>query len=144
MYEPSRPPIEEISALNIPARPRRNRQVQMFVLDGTLQHLVSSLSCLPGFLLSGIQGADCSGQQQCYSQDATLVILGRQKYGSISCCSCLLQCSRLLCAGWNRRVAWLLAPDVQPALMQTLSSFVGDCPNTEVLHDVLDLMCSLL
>lgn len=29
-------------------------------------------------------------------------------------------------------------------LMQALVSFVGDCPDTEVLHDVLELMCSLL
>lgn len=28
--------------------------------------------------------------------------------------------------------------------MQALVSFVGDCPDTEVLHDVLELMCSLL
>ncbi|KAL3153518.1 hypothetical protein ABBQ38_011849 [Trebouxia sp. C0009 RCD-2024] len=28
--------------------------------------------------------------------------------------------------------------------IQALVSFVGDCPDTEVLHDVLELMCSLL
>lgn len=28
--------------------------------------------------------------------------------------------------------------------MQALVSFVGDCPDTEVLHDVLELICSLL
>ena len=28
--------------------------------------------------------------------------------------------------------------------MQALVSFVGDCPDTEVLHDILELMCSLL
>ena len=33
---------------------------------------------------------------------------------------------------------------MHPALTQALVSFVGDCPDTEVLHDVLELVCSLL
>lgn len=31
-----------------------------------------------------------------------------------------------------------------PIVIQALVSFVGDCPDTEVLHDVLELMCNLL